>query len=105
MPILCVEPLQQLLELGESGVHSMAILEHEWRRRKAFVDRHRQGNENAFKICQAVLVFQTPMGKMLVKLWFWWTGPYWITNVENDTFKLRTLADEILRQKINGFRV
>ena len=34
--------LQQLLELGETRVHSMAILEQEQRRRKAFVDRHRK---------------------------------------------------------------
>ena len=96
--------LQQLLELGETRVHSMAILEHEQRRRKAFVDRHRGTSDKHFKIGKAVLVFQTYMGQMLGKLRFCWIGPYWIIGAENGTFQLGTLAGGILRQKVNGFR-
>ena len=56
--------LQQLLELGETRVQSMAILEHEQRRRKAFVDQHRGTSEKHFKVGKAVLIFQTRMGQM-----------------------------------------
>ena len=33
--------LQQLLALGETRVHSLAVLELDQQRHKAFVDRHR----------------------------------------------------------------
>ena len=97
--------LQQLLELGETRLRSMAILEQEQRRRKAFVDRHRNAREKDFAVGKAVLVFQTRMGQMPGKLRFRWTGPYWIVGAENGTFQLGTLAGEVLRQKVNGFRL
>ena len=75
--------LLQLLELGENRIHSMSQLEHGQRRRKAFVDRHHGTSEKHFKIGKAVLVFHTRMGQMLGKRCFRWTGPYWITGVEN----------------------
>ena len=81
----------------------MAILEHEQRRRKAFVDRHRGTSEKHFKVGKVVLVFQTRMGQMPGKLRFRWTGPYWIIVAENRTLQLGTLVREILRQKVNGF--
>ena len=37
--------LEQLLELGENRVASMAQLEQRQRQRKAFVDRHHKGTE------------------------------------------------------------
>ena len=49
--------LQRLLELGETRVHIMAVLEQEQRRRKAFVDRHRNVREKDFAVGKAVLVF------------------------------------------------
>ena len=45
------------------------------------------------------------MGQMPGKLQFRWTGPYWIVGAENDTFQLGTLAGELVRQKVNGFRL
>ena len=83
----------------------MIVLEQEERRRKAFVDRHRRARENDFTFGKAVLVFQTRMGQMLGKLRFRWTGPYWIVGTENGTFQLGTLAGEVLRKKVNGFRL
>ena len=74
--------LEQLLALGETRVKSLAALELEQLRRKAFVDRHRGRNEEEFEIGRAVLVFQTCMGKMPGKLRFRWTGPYWIVAAE-----------------------
>ena len=74
--------LQQLLPLGETRVHSLAVLELDQQRRKAFVDRHRGRNEEMFGEGKAVLVFQTRMGKMPGKLRFRWTGPYWIVVVQ-----------------------
>ena len=97
--------LQQLLELGETRLRSMAILEQEQRRRKAFVDRHRNAREKDFVVGKAVLVFQTRMGQMPGKLRFRWTGPYWIVGAEQGTFQLGTLAGEVLQQKVNGFRL
>ena len=94
--------LQQLLELGEDRVWSMAILEQVQCCRKVFVDRHRGVNENFFEIGRDILVFQTRMGKMPRKLRFRWIGPYWIIGIENGTFELGTLAGEVLRQKVNG---
>mgnify|MGYP000568372907 CR=1 FL=1 len=70
------DQLQQLLELGESRLHNMSILEQEQCRRKTFVDRHRQGNKREFEVGKAVLVFETRIGNMLGKLHFRWTGPY-----------------------------
>ena len=49
--------LQQLLELGKTRVYSMVVLEQEQRRRKAFVDRHRNAREKDFVVGKAVLVF------------------------------------------------
>ena len=97
--------LQQLLELGETQVHSMTILEREQRRSKAFVDRHRKGREKNFMVGRPVLVFQTRMGQMPGKLRFRWTGPYWIVDAENGKFTLGTLAGEIMQQKVNRFRL
>ena len=97
--------LQQLLALGETRVNSLAALELDQQRRKAFVDRHRGRNEVKFGEGKAVLVFQTRMGKMPGKLRFRWTGPYWIVAAEKGTFTLGTLAGEILPQKVNGFRL
>ena len=97
--------LQQLLAFGETRVNSMAALEVEQSRRKAFVDRHRGRNEEEFELGRAVLVFQTRMGKMPGKLRFRWTGPYWIIAAEKGTFTLVTLAREILPQKVNGYRL
>ena len=94
--------LQQLLALGETRVHSLAVLELDQQRRKAFVDRHRGRNEKMFGVGKAVLVFQTRMGKMPGKLRFRWTGPYWIVAAEKGTFTLGTLAGEILPQKVKG---
>ena len=68
--------LEQLLEHGEVQINSMANLEQEQTWRKAFVDRHRKGNEKDFEINKPVLVFQTHMGLMPGKLRFSWTGPY-----------------------------
>ena len=48
--------LQELVELGEIWVRSMAILEQERRRRKAFVDRHRKSQEKDFTVGRPVLV-------------------------------------------------
>ena len=97
--------LQQLLELGKARVHSMAILEQEKRRQKAFMDWHRHACEKDFAVGKAVLVFQTRMGQMPGKLRFRWTGPYWIVGAENGMFQLGTLVREVLRQKVNGFRL
>ena len=62
--------LQQLLALGEMRVRSLAILEQEQQRQKAFVDQHRGRNEKMVVLGKAVLVFQTRMGKMPGKLYF-----------------------------------
>ena len=56
--------LQQLLALGETRVHNLAVLELDQQRRKAFVDTHHGWNEEMFREGKAVLVFQTRMGKM-----------------------------------------
>ena len=58
-----------------------------------------------FEIGKAVLVFQTKMGSMPGKLRFQWTGLDWIIGVENGAFELGTLTIEILRQKVNVFRL
>ena len=69
------------------------------------MDRHRKGRENDFTIGKAVLIFQTKMGQMPGKLRFRWIVPYWIVGVENDMFQLGTLAGDVLRPKVNGFRL
>ena len=94
--------LHQLLTLDETSVHSLAVLKLDQQHRRAFVDRHRGQNEKLFGIGKAVLVFQTRMGKMLGKLRFRWTGPYWIVAAEKRTFTFGTLAGEILPQKVNN---
>ena len=60
--------LATLCELEENRIASLLQLELEQRRRKAFVDRHRRGNEKEFEIGKPVLVFQTRMGNTLGKL-------------------------------------
>ena len=49
--------LATLCELEEHRITSVLQLELEKRRRKAFVDRHRKGNEKDFGIGKPVLVF------------------------------------------------
>ena len=49
--------LETLCELEEHRIASLLQLELEQRRRKAFVDRHRRGNEKEFSIERPVLVF------------------------------------------------
>ena len=49
--------LQQLLALGETRVHSLAVLELDQKRRKAFMDRHHGWNEEMFGEGNVVLVF------------------------------------------------
>ena len=97
--------LAALCELEEHRLASIMHLELEQRRRKAFVDRHRKGNEKRFGIGKPVLVFQTRMGKMPGKLRFRWTGPYWITREFNGSYQLGTLAGEVLGKWVNGFRL
>ena len=97
--------LAALCELEEHRLASIMHLELEQRRRKAFVDRHRKGNEKMFGIGKPVLVFQTRMGKMPGKLRFRWTGPYWITREFNGSYQLGTLAGEVLGKWVNGFRL
>ena len=62
--------LEQLLELGEHRVASMAQLEQRQRQRKAFFDRHRKGMEKALTLAKLMLVFQTRLGAMPGKLRF-----------------------------------
>ena len=95
--------LATLCELEEHRIASILQLELEQRRRKVFVDWHRKGNEKMFGIGKPVLVFQTRMGKMLGKLWFQWTGPYWITREFNGSYQLGTLAGEVVEKWVNGF--
>ena len=97
--------LAALCELEEQRLASILHLELEQRRRKAFVDRHRKGNEKMFEIGKPVLVFQTRMGKMPGKLRFRWTGPYWLTREYNGSYQLGTLAGEVLGKWVNGFRL
>ena len=97
--------LATLYELEEHRIASLLQLELEQRRRKTFVDRHRQGNEREFGIGKPVLVFQTRMGNMQGKLRFRWTGPFWITKEYNGSYQLGTLAGELLGKWVNGFRL
>ena len=62
--------LQQLLALGETRIHNIAVLELDQQRHKAFVNRHRGRNEKMFSKDKAILVFQTRMEKMPGKLRF-----------------------------------
>ena len=95
--------LATLCELEENRIASLLHLELEQQRRKAFVDRHRRGNEKEFEIGKPVLVFQTRMGNMPGKLRLRWTGPFWITKEYNGSYQLGTLAGEILGKWVNGF--
>ena len=70
--------LEQLLELGDDRIASMAQLEQRQRQRKAFVDRHRKGLEMELTIGKHILLCQTRLGSMPGKLRFRWTGPFWI---------------------------
>ena len=83
----------------------MAQLEQRQRQHKAFVDRHRKGMEKALTIGKPVLVFQTRLGAMPGKLRFQWTSPFWIIDEFNDTFQLGTLAGDIVKSWVNGFRL
>ena len=83
----------------------MLQLELEQWRRKAFVDRHRWGNEKEFEVGKPVLLFQTRMGNMPEKLRFRWTGPFWITKEYNGSYQLGTLAGEVIGKWANGFRL
>jgi hypothetical protein len=97
--------LETLLELEENRIASLLQLELEQRRRKAFVDRHRRGNEKEFEVGKPVLLFQTRMGNMPGKLRFRWTGPFWITKEYNGSYQLGTLAGEVMGKWANGFRL
>jgi hypothetical protein len=97
--------VEQLLRLEEERIRSMAVLEHEQRLRKAFVDRHRKRNEEQFGKGKAVLLFQSRSGLMPGKLRLRWTGPYWIMNEEGGTYQLGTLSGEVLPQWANAFRL
>ena len=89
--------LEQLLELGEKRVASMAQLEQRQWQCKAFVDWHRKGTEKSFSLGKPMLVFQTRLDAMLGKLRFRWTGPFWIIGKFNDTFQLSTLTSDIVQ--------
>ena len=97
--------LKTLMELEENRIASLLQLELEQRRRKAFVDRHRRGNEKEFEVGKPVLLFQTRMGNMPGKLRFRWTGPFWITKEYNGSYQLGTLAGEVVGKWANGFRL
>ena len=86
--------MDKLCELEEHRILSLLQVELEQWRRKAFVDHHRKGNEKEFGIGKPVLVFQ-----------FRWTGPYWITKEFKGSYKLGTLAGEIVGKWVNGFRL
>ena len=94
-----------LLELEENRIAGLVQLELEQRRRKAFVDRHRRGNEKEFEVGKPVLLFQTRMGNMPRKLRFRWTGPFWITKEYNGSYQLGTLSREVIGKWANGFRL
>ena len=83
----------------------MSQLEQGQLQRKAFVDQRRKGTEKSFTLVKLVLVFQTRLGAMLGKLRFRWTGLFWIIDEFNDTFELGTLADDIVRSWVTGFRL
>ena len=55
--------LQQLLALGKTRVHSLAVLELNQQRRRAFVDWPHGRNEKLFVIGKVLLVFQTRMAR------------------------------------------
>mgnify|MGYP000518234340 CR=1 FL=1 len=97
--------LETLCTLEEHRIASLLQLELEQWRRKAFVDRHRRGNEKEFGIGKPVLVFQTRMGSMQGKLRFRWIGPLWVTKEFNGSYQLRTLAEKLLSKWVNGFRL
>ena len=97
--------LATLCELEENRIANLLQLELEQQRRKAFVDRHRRGNEKEFEIGKPVLLFQTRMGNMLGMLRFRWTRPFWITKEYNGSYQLSTLAGEIIDKWANGFRL
>ena len=97
--------LATLCELEENRITSLLQLELEQRRRKAFVDRHRRGNEKEFEIGKPILLFQTRMGNMSGKLRFWWTGPFWITKEYNGSYQLGTLVGKIIGKWANIFRL
>ena len=78
--------LEQLLELGEHRVASMAQLEQRQRQRKAFVDRDRKRTEKPLTLGKPMLVFQTRLSAMPGKLRFRWTCPFSIIDEFNGTF-------------------
>jgi hypothetical protein len=73
----------------------MRRLEREQNHQKAYVDRHQQKQEDQFGISKAILVFQTKSGKMPGKLKLRWSGPFWILNVQDDTYQLENLQGDI----------
>ena len=97
--------LETLCTLEEHRIASLLQLQLEQRRRKAFVDRHRRGNEKEFGIGKPVLVFQTRMGSMLGKLRFRRTGQFWVTKEFNGFYQLGKLPRELLSKWVNGFRL
>ena len=97
--------MEGLLRLEEERLNSLTMLEHEQQVRKAFVDRHRRGNEEKFQEGKPVLVFQTRSGLMPGKLRLRWVGPYWIVGGKEGTYMLGTLNGEKLAQPVNGFRM
>ena len=97
--------LEQILELREHRIASMAHLEHMQHQRKPCIDLHRKGTDKSFALGKPVLVFQTRLGLMPGKLRFRWTGPFWIIDEFNGAFQLGTLAGDIVRSWVNGFRL
>ena len=58
-----------------------------------------------FGIGKPMLVFQPRMGKMLGKLQFLWTGPYWIMREFKGPYQLGMLAREVVEEWVIGFRL
>ena len=56
--------MEQLPELVEELIASLAQLEQGQRKRKAFLDRHRQEVDKAFEIGKPLLVLQTRLESM-----------------------------------------
>ena len=58
-----------------------------------------------FKIGKPVLVFQTRMGKILGKLRFRQTEPYWIMREFKGSYQLGIVAEEVVEKWVNNFRL
>ena len=83
----------------------MTTLEQKQKQTRAFVDRHQRQKEKLFIVGKQVLVFQTKMGSTLEKLWFRWTGPFWIIDSKNGAYQIGKLLGDILAKWVNGFRL